>query len=426
MVVHEKRPDDPVEGSAASQKSRKTHASSDAKTHPQDCILQLVTTDHLDRLRAYFDDESIQKILFPAPHPCAASAASVGPPIRRVDTGKSFLQFSDISAAASEWVKWMETSPVRFVITRMFFLDGGERGERQTAGSLDELVEQLTAHAAAHPPPGPVRLQFAPRTMEKVLLDRFEEVEGKDGASLFEFHPVRSKASLHVFQYQDGTFRWSMRPAEDQFYTSPDGPTRIPGSFTKAAAKLAEAILVSGEQVGTSAPQDSNELNKELSHRVAVDVGASPGGWTHHLAVGQGMETVIAIDPAELHESVLALENVHHLRMTSQAAGKEIEQILGERKISVMTCDANQHPDRLAEMLAPVMKYLSVGGLMVLTMKFSVRKRKKQDGSSNMGVESQLQQAFAKQGFVVKDMRSVWLLSNTSFERTVLCRMAAS
>ena len=137
------------------------------------------------------------------------------------------------------------------------------------------------------------------------------------------------------------------------------------------------------------------------------------------------MDTVIAIDPAELHDTVLALDNVKHLKMTSQVAGDEIERILGpERKISVLTCDANRHPQFIAEMLSPVVKYLKEGGLMVITMKFQVRKRKKHAGDSAAVVEKKLKDGFAERGLNLTGMRSVWLLSNTAFERTILARLA--
>ena len=356
-----------------------------------DCILQLVSRDHLDRLDAYFDDPDVHKIIFPSDQ-CASSTEDVGPSVTRRETGKSFMQFRDLTGSPAAWVEWMKASPVRFVVTRMFFLDGGGRGERQTAGSLDELVEQLKAHAVAQRPTGPIRLQFGPRAMEQVLLDRFESM-GEDGP--FEFHPVHSTASLHVFQYRDGTFRWSMRSMDEHFFTSPDGPTRVPGSFTKAAAKLAEALLVGGLASGI------DPVGGPGKGMVAVDVGASPGGWTHQLAVGQGMEAVISIDPAELHESVLALKNVHHVRKTSQTADKDIERILGPgRKVSVLTCDANRHPSFMAEMLAPVVKYLIAGGLMVITMKFPARrKRKGQHPAADDDVELLLRESFKNLGY---------------------------
>lgn len=371
--------------------------------HATDCILQLMSRDLQDRLEAYFNDPEIHGIIFPSAQ-CASSVENVCPSVRRRDSGKSFLQLRGITGSAAEWVQWMNSSPVRFVVTRMFFLDGGKRGDIQTAGSLEELIEQLKAHAGALRPAGPIRLQFGPRTMERVLLDRFESM---GDACPFEFHPVHCTSSLHVFQYPDGKFRWSMRSMDEHYFTSPDGPTRVPGSFTKAAAKLAEALLVGGMASGIGPTREPGR------GRVAVDVGASPGGWTHQLAVGQGMETVISIDPAELHESVLALENVHHVKQTSQAADEDIERILGPgRKISVLTCDANRHPSFVAEMLAPVVKYLVDGGLMVITMKFAVRRRKRKgEPTTDDNVGLLLQESFKTHGY------------NLTVRRFVLCRL---
>ena len=47
------------------------------RTCPTDCILQLVSRDHQDRLRAYFDDPDVHKIIFPSAE-CASSAEDVG------------------------------------------------------------------------------------------------------------------------------------------------------------------------------------------------------------------------------------------------------------------------------------------------------------------------------------------------------------
>ena len=169
---------------------------------------------------------------------------------------------------------------------------------------------------------------------------------------------------------------------------------------------LSETLLVSGFT-------DFSRREKG----VAVDVGASPGGWTHQLA--KDMETVIAIDPAELHESVLELENVHHVQKPSQNAAGDLEKILGDRNISLLTCDANRHPSFVAEMLAPVVKYVKPGGLMVITLKYSFKGRKKHKSSESM---EELKESFLKFGYELDHMRTVWLLSNTAYEKTVLCR----
>jgi 23S rRNA (cytidine2498-2'-O)-methyltransferase len=50
---------------------------------------------------------------------------------------------------------------------------------------------------------------------------------------------------------------------------------------------------------------------------VALDLGASPGGWTRILRLYQ--QYVTAVDPGELHPSVAADPGVRHKRMTAQA-----------------------------------------------------------------------------------------------------------
>jgi 23S rRNA U2552 (ribose-2'-O)-methylase RlmE/FtsJ len=380
-----------------------------------DCILQVSSTTQLTRLCEYFDDVDIHRIVFPCPYPCAEGIENVsGPKVSRKFSGSSFLQFSGISSPPKAWVQWMSGSFVRYVVMRMYFLDGGERGRKQSAGSLDELVEQLIDHAQRQPPEGPVRIQCGPRSMEKILLDKFEELD----SCPFEFHPVNPTSTLHIFQHKTDssvTFRWSFRAVEEQFYTSPDGPRRIPGQFCRAAGKLHEALIVSGFSKEAGKIIGSDDVSIE---GVAVDVGAAPGGWTHQLA--QDLETVIAIDPAELNDTVTALKNVYHVKKTSQNAGEDLEKILGEEKISLLTCDANRHPSFIGEMLAPVLKFMKPGALMVITLKFHSRgEQVNKDASKAM---KELIESFQKFGYDATDPRTVWLLSNTASEKTVLCR----
>ncbi|CAN0550748.1 unnamed protein product, partial [Laminaria digitata] len=78
-----------------------------------------------------------------------------------------------------------------------------------------------------------------------------------------------------------------------------------------------------------------------------IDVGASPGGWTSYLA--PRCRRVLAVDPAEMESSVLALPNVVHVRKMIQDARGELLGILagnwpeeeekGGRKRSTGGCD---------------------------------------------------------------------------------------
>lgn len=74
----------------------------------------------------------------------------------------------------------------------------------------------------------------------------------------------------------------------------------------------------------------------------ALDLGASPGGWTHALAK-LGIN-VSAVDPAELDDKVLSMSNVKHYKMLSQdfvkATNKKFDLLVDDMK---MFCDKSSH-----------------------------------------------------------------------------------
>lgn len=369
-----------------------------------DCVFQMNHESHANRLITYFNDEKIRQRLFPADssgEACAASASILGYGNNVQKTGNLLVILPRISLKPTDWVRWLYSSLFHHVVTRMYFVEGGKHG--MYALTVQELVENLREYTTQ----GPVRLMCCPRTLEGEILDLCEALGDK---SPFDFHPVTFKHILHVVQHPDGSVRYSLRNPDETYHTKPDGSARIPGQFCKAAGKLHEALLVTGFLEECVQGQG-----------IAIDVGASPGGWTHQLATH--METVVAIDPAELHPSVLALTNVHHIKKMSQEAGPEINSIIGSRQVSLICCDANRHPYRLGEMLAPAVKYLKTGGLLVITLKF------KGKGENMLSKCLQgLSDAFFKGNTVADsplcDMHAIFLLANTQNERTIVARKA--
>ena len=212
---------------------------------------------------------------------------------------------------------------------------------------------------------------------------------------LYDLHPVDYAWTLHVVTLHDGTLRFQMRPGAETFLTADKGPRRVPGQFCKAAGKLVEALEVSGFQTGSGA---------------AIDVGASPGGWTVQLA--QRFELAIAVDPADMHPSAL-LPNVVHVRRMSQDATEEIEAALAGRAVDLVCCDANTHPFAVVELLRPVLGMLRPGGLLVLTLKYRGKGKDKEDHFQRV-------EEIVGEGFT--DFTHLWLCANTRTERTLVAR----
>ena len=223
-----------------------------------------------------------------------------------------------------------------------------------------------------------------------------------------ELHPVHYSHTVHAVTFPDGDYKgyicYSIRPANETFYTLPDGPKRVPGQFCKAAGKLAEAMMVSGFTPTSG---------------YAIDIGAAPGGWTQQLA--RTMKAVLAIDPAQLHPDVACLSNVYHIKKMSQDAGDDITDILSKQEehqngsngieVDMVVCDANRHPLRLMEMLGPALKYLRPGGTAILTLKFRGKGLDKAEKIKEL-LGSVLGDEF-------DDIAAVFLLANTMSERTI-------
>lgn len=124
--------------------------------------------------------------------------------------------------------------------------------------------------------------------------------------------------------------------------------------ISRAELKLREAL----DQFGVELPPDAR----------ALDLGAAPGGWTRVLA-GQVAE-VVAVDPGDLHERVLKLPNVLHLRC--RADELDPAQI---GCFDLLTNDMNLNPRESAEIMCALAPLLRPGGRAIMTIKFPTRRR---------------------------------------------------
>ncbi|KAG5182002.1 hypothetical protein JKP88DRAFT_349085 [Tribonema minus] len=217
------------------------------------------------------------------------------------------------------------------VIDRMFMVG------QATATSLQELQSKLlalvtaaaattAAAGAASAPERPVvlaciiasvplrlpvvRFQACPRSLEKELLNdhalamkAIKEPKYKDFAAL-RLHPIDFELVASVV-YTQGLFFAGVVPRAawpgDIVAASIDAHAPC-----RAFYKLREAT----DRAGIAYQQNWN----------ALDMGASPGGWTHFLS--PRVARVFAVDPGSMDADVLALPNVTYLRAKVQAASE--------------------------------------------------------------------------------------------------------
>lgn len=101
----------------------------------------------------------------------------------------------------------------------------------------------------------------------------------------------------------------------------------------------------------------------------ALDLGSAPGGWARVLA--EVAAEVVAVDPAELDERVLALPNVQHVRQRAEA---HVAHAQGP--FDLLTCDMNVESPFAAQMLCLYAPLLRDTGEAILTVKFGSRYRR--------------------------------------------------
>jgi 23S rRNA (cytidine2498-2'-O)-methyltransferase len=95
----------------------------------------------------------------------------------------------------------------------------------------------------------------------------------------------------------------------------------------------------------------------------ALDLGAAPGGWTHFLAK-QGL-FVDAVDPANMDENVLRMNNVKHHKITAQEFVKNRKAANYDILVNDMKIDTNKSVDIICEMS----NQLKEGGVCLMTLK---------------------------------------------------------
>lgn len=102
---------------------------------------------------------------------------------------------------------------------------------------------------------------------------------------------------------------------------------------------------------------------------VALDLGASPGGWTRILR--QRAQYVTAVDPGSLHASLTADKGVRHLRMTAETylAGDPDE-------FDVIVNDMRMDGRDSARLMVQYARCLYPHGILLMTLKLPERKRR--------------------------------------------------
>ncbi len=97
------------------------------------------------------------------------------------------------------------------------------------------------------------------------------------------------------------------------------------------------------------------------SFKNALDLGASPGGWTKVL-LDYGLR-VVAVDPADLNEDLKKNKNVHHFRGLAQDYLKISDHF------DIIVNDMRMDPIDSCKLMIELSKHLTRDGIVIMTLK---------------------------------------------------------
>jgi 23S rRNA (cytidine2498-2'-O)-methyltransferase len=97
---------------------------------------------------------------------------------------------------------------------------------------------------------------------------------------------------------------------------------------------------------------------------IALDLGASPGGWTRILR-DRGLE-VVAVDPAELDPRLRGDRRIRHVRTTAAPYLAQTRELY-----DIVVNDMRMDPSMSVGLMLQAARHLKPGGMLVLTLKLS-------------------------------------------------------
>ncbi len=113
-------------------------------------------------------------------------------------------------------------------------------------------------------------------------------------------------------------------------------------------------------------------INLDGHGKYALDLGASPGGWTKVL-FSKGYE-VIAVDKGDLDESLNNKNGIYHIKKTITKENmndikKSLGNIVSNKKLDIITNDMNLSPNESYDLMNDFSGYLCDNGKAIMTLK---------------------------------------------------------
>lgn len=203
---------------------------------------------------------------------------------------------------------------------------------------LHDIVVKLLDHAQKHA--SVYRLQCYP----KALMNQILLIDGSLSDHI-PLHPTQFSHMVYIFLC-DGVWVVSVVPKEDCFigdlreHKPKDRISTATAATTVNTSEPSTASSVTICRAGAKIEEimrrkhwlfdfesDNVSENSKHKYRLAVDVGASPGGWSYFLATDACVERVIAIDKGELRLPEPWPEQLYYWAMLGEEAMQYLDSL---------------------------------------------------------------------------------------------------
>lgn len=200
-----------------------------------------------------------------------------------------------------------------------------------------------------------LRVQAFPKTLEAGVV---AQLASHGLSTPVEFVPRNAASVAHVVEL-NGCFYATVQPesAPEGGSKGDDAGRSLPAATSRAYYKLRE-VVESGALVLPPAAAAGGAW-------VAMDVGASPGGWTQCL-LEQGASRVFAIDRGRMD---VEGDRVAHMKMLADEAIATLVDDGHANAVDVYVCDMNMVSGESIEVLRSALPLLKPGASVVVTFK---------------------------------------------------------
>lgn len=293
-----------------------------------------------------------------------------------------------------------------------------------------------------------VRIQCIPKSMGRYIA---EALIGDDEKNGIKPENISFTNHTHIFQCLYSTehacFYWGVTSADDPVTHDASWESlrqAVVSSYSeKNLTPVCRAYYKMQEIVEHYFPLWSWTMPPDFN---AVDIGASPGGWTQYVAVCMKGSKVLAVDPGDIDADILAIPGVTHCRALAEAP-QTAAALSDFGGFSLCVCDINCDAwVAIALLIKDVLPHCGIYSeteqidpteqklfsYLVLTLKLAKNPKEKQiNRAVNIVIEAMStpvphKLSSASNGIIygVKgwDFKVVHLNANSRNERTVVCK----